>query len=67
MNLDLNNPSDVELKYINMSGQVVKTSRHKNISKQTIQENISTISAGSYIIRVSSMEGIKTAKVIVIK
>lgn len=29
LDLDLDKPSDVELEYINMSGQVVKTSHHK--------------------------------------
>jgi hypothetical protein len=67
MNLDLEEPSDVELEYIDMSGQVVKTSEHKNIRKQTIEENVRTIQTGSYIIKVTTKDGIKTTKVMVIK
>jgi|GEM_PF-897726 len=67
LNLDLNEPSDVELEYINMGGQVVKTSKHQNISSQPIEEDVQTIQTGSYIIKVITKDGVKTTKIMVIK
>lgn len=67
IDMDLEEPSDVQLEYINMGGQVVKTSEHKNIRSQTIEENVQTIQTGSYIIKVTTKNGVKTTKVMVIK
>lgn len=67
LDLDLDKPSDVELEYINMSGQVVKTSQHKKIGSQPIEEDIRTIRTGSYIIKITTKDGFYTTKVMVIK
>lgn len=67
LDLDLNEPSDVELEYVNMGGQVVKTSKHQNISSQPIEEDVQTIQTGSYIIKVITKDGVKTTKIMVIK
>jgi len=67
IDMDLEEPSDVQLEYIDMSGQVVKTSEHKNVRSQTIEENVQTIQTGSYIIKLTTKNGIKTTKVMVIK
>jgi|SRR6056297_2753302 len=67
LDMDLNKPSDIAIEYINLSGQRIKTSQHKHVYKQLVSEDLSNMPTGSYIIKVTTEEGVKSAKVMVIK
>lgn len=62
--LEFEEPTDATITVADMNGIVHSINVYKNVMHQTVTENVSNLTAGTYIVRLATKEGTKTMKFI---
>lgn len=62
IDLDLENPSPVQLQLTSMSGQIIIQREYTSIQRDRIDLDVSELAAGAYLVKVRTEEGVKTLK-----
>ncbi|MCI5080615.1 MAG: T9SS type A sorting domain-containing protein [Saprospiraceae bacterium] len=65
--VDLEQPQDAMFIIANIEGKVMSIQEFQNVENQNFQFDVNNYPAGTYVVRISTLEGTKTKKFVVIK
>jgi hypothetical protein len=68
INLDLDQPTDIEIQFFDINGRLINSSFHNNITTESIESDVTAYQAGTYIIRVVTKDGkVQSRQVLIVK
>ena len=67
VSVDLENAQDALFVVADISGKIMSVKEYQNVQNQNLEYDVTNYPAGTYVIRISTLEGTKTKKFVVIK